>query len=198
MVTTLAPICSMRYEFPPKRHSLGRLYDLARELGIETPQSGDLAGRRTERLARSLEVIDQRVEACPVHLGHKAEDQPGQLAIRDRRLGHAFTPWEWWIRFASWHLVPSVFLLKSGSARCLNGSMSTKAAVKHGTEVNAALAREYPEAVCALHHKSPFQLLVATILSAQCTDARVNLVTPGFLQTLATRTRPRGGRRHPD
>lgn len=39
------------------------------------------------------------------------------------------------------------------------------------------LKRHYPEAHCALHYQSPFQLLVATILSAQCTDERVNLVT---------------------
>jgi endonuclease-3 len=42
------------------------------------------------------------------------------------------------------------------------------------------LRKAYPDAVCALHHESPLQLLVATILSAQCTDARVNVVTPGL------------------
>lgn len=40
------------------------------------------------------------------------------------------------------------------------------------------LNEAYPDAVCALHHRSPWELLVATILSAQCTDARVNMVTP--------------------
>lgn len=40
------------------------------------------------------------------------------------------------------------------------------------------LARTYPHAECALIHRSPWELLVATILSAQCTDARVNMVTP--------------------
>jgi endonuclease-3 len=40
------------------------------------------------------------------------------------------------------------------------------------------LAALYPEADCELHHRNAFELLVATILSAQCTDARVNLVTP--------------------
>jgi len=40
------------------------------------------------------------------------------------------------------------------------------------------LRRLYPDATCELHHKNAYQLLVATILSAQCTDARVNLVTP--------------------
>jgi endonuclease-3 len=40
------------------------------------------------------------------------------------------------------------------------------------------LARAYPDATCALHHRNAFELLCATILSAQCTDVRVNLVTP--------------------
>ncbi len=42
------------------------------------------------------------------------------------------------------------------------------------------LDQAYPRAECELHHKNAFQLLVATILSAQCTDARVNMVTPGL------------------
>jgi endonuclease III len=42
----------------------------------------------------------------------------------------------------------------------------------------ARLNREFPDAKCALDHTSPLELLVATILSAQCTDARVNMVTP--------------------
>ena len=42
------------------------------------------------------------------------------------------------------------------------------------------LAKTYPDAHCALHHENPLQLLVATILSAQCTNARVNMVTPGL------------------
>src|SRR5262245_44473194 len=48
----------------------------------------------------------------------------------------------------------------------------------HARAVVRELKRLYPDAVCALKHQNPFQLLVATILSAQCTDARVNLVTP--------------------
>jgi endonuclease-3 len=39
------------------------------------------------------------------------------------------------------------------------------------------LRRQYPDAKCALHHQNPLELLVATILSAQCTDSRVNIVT---------------------
>ncbi|AZR02710.1 endonuclease III [Trueperella pyogenes] len=45
-------------------------------------------------------------------------------------------------------------------------------------EILARLAREYPDAECALNFTNPFELLVATILSAQTTDARVNQVTP--------------------
>lgn len=44
----------------------------------------------------------------------------------------------------------------------------------------------YPEARCALEHRSPWELLVATILSAQCTDKRVNLVTPGLFAKYPT------------
>src|SRR3954462_8028776 len=43
-----------------------------------------------------------------------------------------------------------------------------------------ALARLYPEARCALEFRDAYQLIVATILSAQCTDARVNRVTPAL------------------
>jgi endonuclease-3 len=47
-------------------------------------------------------------------------------------------------------------------------------------EIVRRLAAAHPEAHCALDHRSPLELLVATILSAQCTDARVNLVTPAL------------------
>jgi endonuclease-3 len=51
------------------------------------------------------------------------------------------------------------------------------------------LERTYPEARCALHHKDAWQLLVATILSAQCTDVRVNLVTPALFKKYPTAAR---------
>jgi endonuclease-3 len=49
---------------------------------------------------------------------------------------------------------------------------------KRAAAVTAALAADYPEADCALRHRNAFELLAATILSAQCTDVRVNMVTP--------------------
>src|SRR5271169_1104344 len=45
-------------------------------------------------------------------------------------------------------------------------------------EILKRLATTYPNAECALHHRNAWELLVATILSAQCTDVRVNMVTP--------------------
>jgi endonuclease-3 len=48
------------------------------------------------------------------------------------------------------------------------------------------LASHYPNAVCALHHTSAWQLMIATILSAQCTDVRVNMVTPELFRRFPT------------
>jgi len=50
----------------------------------------------------------------------------------------------------------------------------------------AALRKAYPNVVCALHHRSAWELTVATILSAQCTDVRVNLVTPALFKAFPT------------
>jgi endonuclease-3 len=49
-----------------------------------------------------------------------------------------------------------------------------------------ALDEAYPKAICALTHRSPWELLVATILSAQCTDVRVNMVTPELFRRFPT------------
>lgn len=48
------------------------------------------------------------------------------------------------------------------------------------------LSREFPDAHCALDHRNAFELIAATILSAQCTDARVNMVTPVLFQAFPT------------
>ncbi len=50
----------------------------------------------------------------------------------------------------------------------------------------ARLKRAYPDARCSLDHRNPFELLVATILSAQCTDVRVNMVTPELFRRYPT------------
>ncbi|HEY2164962.1 MAG TPA: endonuclease III [Gemmatimonadaceae bacterium] len=53
-------------------------------------------------------------------------------------------------------------------------------------EIYDRLVAHYPDAHCALDFKSPFQLLIATILSAQCTDKRVNMVTPALFKRYRT------------
>ncbi|MFV0633915.1 endonuclease III [Demequina sp.] len=54
------------------------------------------------------------------------------------------------------------------------------ALTRRARAINRALAEVYPDAHCELDYDNPFQLLVATVLSAQCTDVRVNQVTPGL------------------
>ena len=57
---------------------------------------------------------------------------------------------------------------------------------KRMSEIINNLKQEYPDSQCSLNYKSPFQLLVATILSAQCTDERVNNVTGGLFRKYPT------------
>ena len=64
-----------------------------------------------------------------------------------------------------------------------------KTAAERRTRVKkilAALDRMYPNVTCALHHTNAWELLVATILSAQCTDKRVNMVTPALFRKYPT------------
>lgn len=57
---------------------------------------------------------------------------------------------------------------------------------KRARAIARILAKAYPDAECALRHESAFQLLAATILSAQCTDERVNMVTPELFRRYPT------------
>jgi endonuclease III len=72
-------------------------------------------------------------------------------------------------------------------------SLSTKTPALRGplapervAAILKGLEEAYPNAVCALQHRSPWELLVATILSAQCTDVRVNMVTPELFKRFPT------------
>lgn len=82
-------------------------------------------------------------------------------------------------------------------ARAIAASEPTSPKVKPGRTKNPlapervaaildALAKAYPNAVCALTHKSAWELVVATALSAQCTDVRVNMVTPALFKAFPT------------
>jgi endonuclease III len=57
---------------------------------------------------------------------------------------------------------------------------------KKAARIVQRLRDRYPEAVCTLRHEDPWQLLIATILSAQCTDARVNQITPALFKRYPT------------
>lgn len=65
---------------------------------------------------------------------------------------------------------------KAGAGKALRSPRGADPARVRG--ILEKLDQAYPNATCALKHQNPFQLLIATILSAQCTDERVNLVTP--------------------
>lgn len=67
-----------------------------------------------------------------------------------------------------------------------SASASTDLAPTRIAEILKRLAAAYPNAECALHHRNAWELLVATILSAQCTDARVNMVTPELFRKYPT------------
>jgi endonuclease-3 len=70
---------------------------------------------------------------------------------------------------------------KSKRPRITKGALG-----EYAKEILARLKREYPDARTELDYKTPLQLLMATILSAQCTDRRVNMVTPLLFATLPT------------
>ncbi len=69
---------------------------------------------------------------------------------------------------------------KSRSGAAAQSDRPDAALVRRARRIYRALQKQYPKAECALHHRDPWQLLVATILSAQCTDERVNMVTPAL------------------
>jgi endonuclease-3 len=76
---------------------------------------------------------------------------------------------------------------KAASALALPKKPKTATERKARIEkILAALDRMYPDATCALNHSNAWELLVATILSAQCTDKRVNLVTPDLFRKYPT------------
>src|SRR6185503_6794156 len=87
------------------------------------------------------------------------------------------------------HRIPARLRFHAGRDRPRAPSLSRRSAAELMPAATARadvptllerLRAAHPDAACALAHENPFQLLIATILSAQCTDARVNMVTPGL------------------
>jgi len=68
----------------------------------------------------------------------------------------------------------------------MNAQESRTALVRRARKVNRLLGELFPDARCELDFENPLQLLVATVLSAQCTDKRVNLVTPNLFRKFPT------------
>ena len=90
----------------------------------------------------------------------------------------------------------AIVTVKKGKPLVIKGKVKVRVAGKrriaksalgaYGREVFSRLVRAHPDAHCELDYESPLQLAVATILSAQCTDKRVNMVTPLLFQTFPT------------
>ena len=81
---------------------------------------------------------------------------------------------------------PAVAAVERGATGKKTGKLRNPLAPERVAAILAELRKAYPDVVCALHHKSAWELTVATILSAQCTDVRVNLVTPALFKAFPT------------
>ncbi|MBM3802668.1 MAG: endonuclease III [Acidimicrobiia bacterium] len=130
-------------------------------------QTSAAAALRNPRLQRSDES-QQRASTT----GIPASGRRWILLTRHRTLGYSDTA-------------------SAISAGAVAQSGRTETHVKKRVPVNQileGLQKEYPDVTCALDHRDPLQLLVATILSAQCTDARVNMVTPVLFARYPTAT----------
>ena len=77
---------------------------------------------------------------------------------------------------------------KSAAAKSAASTAKAYNPIAHARvgEILRRLDARYPDVQCALHHDSAWELLVATILSAQCTDVRVNMVTPVLFKKYPT------------
>lgn len=78
--------------------------------------------------------------------------------------------------------MPNKFASRSNPKKPVRSAIASDRAAA----ILKALDEAYPNAECALTHRSPWELLVATILSAQCTDVRVNMVTPELFRRFPT------------
>lgn len=74
----------------------------------------------------------------------------------------------------------------ASTAKARAKQMGSDLAPERVNAILKGLDEAYPNAVCALTHRTPWELLVATILSAQCTDVRVNMVTPELFRRFPT------------
>jgi len=112
-----------------------------------------------------------RQEGARVRVKATSKSQKGGYSAPQRLKTSAQTP------------APKLSKNGRGSAKGYN-----PVAPERVTEILSRLDQLYPDVTCALTHRNPWELLVATILSAQSTDVRVNIVTPELFRKYPTRT----------
>jgi endonuclease-3 len=81
---------------------------------------------------------------------------------------------------------PLITTAKSASSNGRRDRIKNPTSPERVAAILVELRKAYPDVVCALNHKNAWELTVATILSAQCTDVRVNLVTPALFKAFPT------------
>ena len=118
------------------------------------------------------------------------QDKVTDAFSRPSKTGSGGAPMKRKVAKSSAPLKPAVKPAKSRSKAALKSTASPKGynpvAPRRVNEILTRLDDRYSAATCALEHRSAWELLVATILSAQCTDVRVNMVTPGLFEKYPT------------
>ncbi|MEL0011262.1 MAG: endonuclease III, partial [Bacteroidota bacterium] len=76
--------------------------------------------------------------------------------------------------------------MKTSASKGSKLPRKSKAQKERAAEILEILYQKYPNPHCELDHRNAFELLMATILSAQCTDVRVNMVTPALFESYPT------------
>ena len=107
--------------------------------------------------------------------------------VRTNAMRQLSMRWEWWIvlhndspkRLRLWSCTRQEYHSTTSGQ---NTFMPQSPEKRHAMKVVRQLAKDYADAECALNFRTPYQLLIATILSAQCTDERVNIVTKSLFK----------------
>jgi endonuclease-3 len=152
-------------------------------LVLLTEEFWSILPRGSVRLQNPRHTNDN-VEIWPTLAGYVTEKTKGPRMNTNER--------EWWgfyLRAFAFICGPSLLHYNVRLKPTPQRVSRPKTAAERQARVKEILARldgMYPNATCALHHRNPFELLIATILSAQCTDKRVNEVTPGLFEKYPT------------
>jgi len=136
-----------------------------------------IGGHVTHSLLLNLGRIGNRVNACPSAISCQLSRQLIYLLVL------CLTEFEFYVRMPS---DPPLFPLCFDAQTKPLGMSSTNVSTEAAHHAIARLAEHLPDPQCELMFNSPFELLVATVLSAQCTDERVNQVIPSLFERFPT------------